>query len=387
MTKNTFKIAILTLSMIATGGLFIFKIEILGALLALFILLSILFSGIKINRADVFIALFIIVLFVHSVLLLEPNESLTHIWRRFSLFVISFLIYLTNKDSEELFQNLYFVLKVPLYITLMTLFLVLVPGGSLLFTRVDYYYSFLHIFNYVFYEPLVFPRIMGVFFEPGVNQIYLNLLLYISLFQKYNTGFAILTSIAVLSTFSTTGLVVMSLVWIVYIVKNWTSINLRFKISVFLLSLVVAPIIIDNITDKFQGASKGSFEARNVDLIIGLKILYDNPLTGIGFNYEKYYQQGDIHIDKVRTEIMRFKGPYERGSSNSVVRLLFSLGIILSLPFLMGLYYQSIFKEKLLVFIILILCLSSEALLLFPFFLLIAYNGMGLLFRQIARFN
>lgn len=373
--------------MLATGGLFIFRLETIGILLVGVILLTILIFGIKINRSDILIACFLLLLLIHSLILLEPNEPLIHIWRRFSLFFVSYLIYITNKDSDEILNNLVTVLKIPLFVTLITLTLVMVPGGRNLFTKVDYYYSFLYIFNYMLYEPLVFPRIMGLFFEPGVNQIYLNLLLYISLFQRPNRKYSALATIAVLSTASTTGYLVLAIIWLAYIWVNWWHISLKYRLVVLLLNLLIIPLTLSNVSNKFHGSGKGSFEARNVDLTIGLKILYNNPIFGIGFNYDKYYQQGNIFINQIKTEVVRFRGPYERGSSNSVIRLLFSLGIILSIPFLLGLYYQDIFRDRLLIFVILILCLSSEALLLFPFFLMIIYKGMGLFYYRIFKHN
>ena len=55
-----------------------------------------------------------------------------------------------------------------------------------------------------------FVRNQGIFWEPGVLQIFLNLILFIHLIHKKKRGIIFwMTIIALLTTFSTTGLVVM----------------------------------------------------------------------------------------------------------------------------------------------------------------------------------
>ena len=99
-----------------------------------------------------------------------------------------------------------------------------------------------------------------------------------------------------------------------------------------------------------------------------------NPLLGIGFDYDQYRHAAsrlgyaDTPLPGRMTE--------ERTNSNGVVFLLYSVGIPLSVPFLIGMFRQRLFPHRVLMGIVLFLGLMGESIIFTPFFLMIIYSGL-----------
>mgnify|MGYP004083869377 FL=1 len=243
------------------------------------------------------------------------------------------------------------------------------------------YQTFLYIFN--FHEFVAgatfFKRPDGFFFEPGVLQMYLNILVFICLFVRRFSPWQIgVATLGVLSTQSTTGVAILTLQYVVAYLR-WVKIADRGK---KLVVLVLAPILLVpialyatvNFADKVYGEGSGSAEARKYDLRTGLSVVREKPLTGIGFDYEKYfdlaaqvgYREAELSLENIT----------DRSNSNGVVTLLYSVGIPLSLVFLLGLFRQRLFRPRLLFSMIILLSSFSEALLLNPMLLLILFSGL-----------
>jgi hypothetical protein len=256
--------------------------------------------------------------------------------------------------------------------------------ASPLFTTVNIngtnYETLLFIFTYhVFLEDsAALARPDGFFFEPGVFQIYLNIYLFLALFVFRQWRHVALAIAAVLATQSTTGLVVMLLILSYGVLSELRTASLRRKLSVAgVAMLLVAPLLtvtIANIESKTLGENRGSAWAREYDFLTGLGVISSNPWIGIGFDYSDYYQMAQQHgftETALSEEHIR-----ERGNSNGLITLFYTLGIPLGLLFVVGLFRQRFFPHRALFGVCMMLCLFGEALSFAPFFLLLMFSGL-----------
>lgn len=223
--------------------------------------------------------------------------------------------------------------------------------------------TLLYIFNYhsfIQLGPIALPRNQGAFWEPGVFQIPMNLLVYLLLIEKKESwGKALIPMIMVFSTFSTTGLLVMSLIILFKICRERDSLSLREKFLILLFAVAFTPFVYNNTKEKLTGDINDSAAARTYDLYMGLDIIGRNPIWGIGPDKDKYLAQTqDISIGFYDDNDISI----ERGNTNTIMSLMCYLGVPFSLFFLGLLYNQTIFSDKKQFFIILIILLFSEPL-------------------------
>ena len=217
-------------------------------------------------------------------------------------------------------------------------------------------------------------RAQGLFWEPGVLQIYLNIFLFIllSINQKKEWFFILITSFLILATLSTTGFIIFSIT----IIYFFSGIILRKPIFVILF-LLTSPLFYGyyNFTkiilnDKFDGDRVGSYEARRFDALNSLNIILDNPF-GIGFNHEKYQEIARNNIYNIDSLVKT-----DRASTNGILILFVSTGVFFGFMFLTMLFFQNILqKNKFLVFLIIVFSLSSEPLFFSPFFIIFALSS------------
>ncbi len=265
----------------------------------------------------------------------------------------------------------------------------IVPGLFWTFQVADAsYHTFFYIFTY--HEFIVnatfLKRPDGFFFEPGVFQIYLNAYLFVALFLRRFSAFDVgLATLGVMATQSTTGAVILVLQYGVAYFRWLKTADRVQKLAVFILGpILLVPLAgytTYNVAEKFYGQFSGSAEAREYDLRTGINVVMEKPLTGIGFDYEKYFdlasQVGVRDVDLSRENIT------ERPNSNGIVTLLYSVGIPLGLIFLWGAWRQRMFRPRWLFAMLILLSMTSEALFFSPFILLIVFSG--LLIRPAAK--
>jgi len=371
---------IVVLAVLISGGMFIIPFLGLYIVFGFLVIFQMFISNPILNNSKWNIIFYLIIILIHSIILLHPGESFTHILDKMYIFIISFVFFIGMNNKQEYKDFLYKVLGLVVYNIIASFVLYVVYKG--VFQTTEYYNSFIYVFNYVTYDSVIFPRFMGPFFEPGVTQIYLNIYLYLILFEyKKSLLYILLTILSIILTQSTTGYVITGVIILYYLLTDkglLSSVGL--KVAIIVAIIAIYPTINTNMNDKLtsSGNKYGSYESRSVDLQLGLKVLYNNPILGIGFNYDNYYKEAGDFIDNIDTSVISFSNSeFKRGNSNSIIRLFYSLGLILSIPIIYGLYNQSIFKEKKLFFLIMILSLSSESLLFSPFFLYISYSGIS----------
>lgn len=121
--------------------------------------------------------------------------------------IILFLLYYSSKYNSfgKLIQEIYLILKIILIISLINIGM---PHIFLSFFETTdagvYVHTLYGIFNYasvINFSGFTIFRNQGLFWEPGVLQIFINLLLYMSLFVYKNSKISILSIVVIVSTF------------------------------------------------------------------------------------------------------------------------------------------------------------------------------------------
>lgn len=287
-----------------------------------------------------------------------------------------------GQPSDSFAKDLYPMLKWMAVQALCTV--VLGTFASFLFLHVNNqgtdYRTFFGLLNYhvMLDEATASIRPDGFFWEPGVFQAYLNIYLFLALFVFNSWRQALLAVIALLSTQSTTGVMILVILGGAYFLRRLKTGNVRnLVISLILAVIVLVPIGIiaaGNIQDKFVGESRGSFWARQYDLITGLNVMRANWLTGIGFDYDSYTQAARTlgYADSP----LRGADTEDRKNTNGIVFLLYSIGLPLGLPFLIGMFRQRLLPHRWLVGILFFLSLLSETFVFTPIPLALMFSGL-----------
>lgn len=218
----------------------------------------------------------------------------------------------------------------------------------------------------------------GFFWEPGVFQIYMNIFLFMSLFVTKRRLDVALAIVGVLLLQSTTGLLIALMLFGVGFAQRFHRASTGEKLAAVLVApLLAAPLLliaVENFTAKTSGDFRGSSWARTYDFYTGVNVILAHPLLGVGFDDERYKREAarlgyaDTRLD--------YSSTAERSSSNGIVALIASIGIPMSLPFLIAMFRQRFFPKQLLFGMMLMLAFTGEALMLTPFFLMLLFSAM-----------
>lgn len=218
----------------------------------------------------------------------------------------------------------------------------------------------------------------GFFWEPGVFQIYMNIFLFISLFITKRRLDIALAIVSIVLLQSTIGLLIALMLFGVGFAQRFHRARPAEKIAAVLLApLLAAPLLliaVENFTSKTTGEFRGSSWARTYDLYTGLNVIMAHPLVGVGFDDERYRREAarlgyaDTRLD--------YSSTAERSSSNGIIALVASIGIPMSIPFLIALFRQRFFPKPLLFGAMLVLSFSGQSLMLTPFFLMLLLSAM-----------
>jgi len=246
-------------------------------------------------------------------------------------------------------------------------------------------------FNYLFYYMpsrnelsimgMLFCRNQGIFWEPGVLQIFLNLLFFIEAFvSKQKKSIIVwLTLLAIILTYSTTGIVILAIQLVVFF---WKQIRRNLLLAPIFLVLAIPfyQLAQQNIEDKITGEGSTSANVRLYDLVQQVYISLDYPITGVGLDDQVYKikrAEYALNIDLLEFEAL------EKGSSNSLLFMMAAGGIPFTLYLLYCLFKQTIVQQKkVLFFVLILLSFMSEPIMLKPFFLLFLMQGSIQLFKK-----
>lgn len=206
-------------------------------------------------------------------------------------------------------------------------------------------------------------RTAGIFFEPGLYQIYLNFSLiyflnrksfFISLFLILNVGL----------TYSPTGYLLSFFILFLYFFKfNWRFIIL--SLIIFISFVILISLSLEFLITKQEGMS---YYLRYHDMLLGSKLFFEKFIIGWGIGNEEMIKEFFLlDINK------------ERGLSNGLLALAYQGGVIGILFYFMGFlkFIKSMsFNNKYFTFILFfILSLVNENIYLSNFFLFLVIYG------------
>jgi hypothetical protein len=390
------------LVMSAGGLLFVFNRNVMSILFFGILIFSILFFGNKFKKPFIYSSVLIlisiicigIINFIFAITEQTIEKYLFYLLS-VALSVLTFFHFKNNRNINQFLKTLYFVLKlIAFHSALNFIFYFFVRDDlSTINTTFHECETFLNLFFYttdrgiVNIEGFEFCRNQGLFWEPGVLQVFLNILFFLEAFViKKSKLFLLFLSFVILTSYSTTGLAILLIQAIVYLSEQIK--NNKLILTVITTLLVPLFFVFSvNIKDKIQGEKEGSFQKRIFDLTQPVFIAMDNPLTGVGLDVfqfqkirEEFYISSNSSIGITSTTKVT-----DKGSSNSVMFLLAGTGFPTSLILLYMFFKQRIIENKKWLFmIILFISVMSEPLLLRPFFLIFIISGFHQIFYRVT---
>ena len=316
-----------------------------------------------------------------------------------SVSVFSLMHFGDNKN--RLLLSLYAVLRIIVVHSLLNFFFFFFINDNLSSISSTYHEceTFLNLFFYTTERGiftlfgLEFCRNQGLFWEPGVLQVFLNIFFFLNAFIfKKNRFMLALTAVAIVTTYSTTGIALLLLQSLVYIFKEIK--NSKFFMLIFLFFTIPVIMIFSlNIEEKVQGEKEASFQKRLFDLTQPFFIAVEYPLTGIGLDLNQFQKMREefyfssANLDALQDQIgleSKTAGT-DKGSSNSIMFLFATMGFPTTIIFLFMFFNQQIIIDnKWLFMIIMLISVMSEPLLLRPFFFIFISSGFTQFFHRIT---
>ena len=216
-------------------------------------------------------------------------------------------------------------------------------------------------------------RNQGMFWEPGVLQIPMTLLIYYLLIEQNKRIVQVLLPMfIILTTFSTSGFICLIFLIAVKLIKEFSVEGKRIGflkiLYVLMIILVSFPFLIGEINNKFN-SEEGSMSttARFYDLYMSVEVIKENPLFGLGINEEKYLKE----ISRKSVTVNGDNLNMDRGNTNGILSMFIKFGIPVSLLLLYLIYDQNIFKYRLVFFVVILISLMSEPLVVVYFVILL----------------
>ena len=408
MKHKFFDTILLLLLVFSTGGLlFAFYRNQFSVILFCLSLFSLLFMGKNLSKSVFNTSIFTLILFC-LIICFNFTSSLgtqSYIKYGFHLLNISSCVFISthfinNRDAVYFLKRMRWVLRLILYYSIFNfLFYFFVKGNlSSITYNTD---KIVSTFNYIFfYAPersslnilgIEFVRNQGWFWEPGINQIYLNILLYIEGFVfKRNKWIISLIVFAIFTTYSTSGIILMILIFL-FIFKSSIKQN---PILIFLAVSVAIPFYFlakSNVVEKLETSS---FQKRYFDLVQTISIIKDYPLTGIGlddsffsdFRSSHFISNNLLNSFEESTNLELRAISTDKGSSNSLTYLILAMGIPISSFLLYCMFKQTLFPDRKRIFMMIVfVSVFTEPLLLRPFFLILIVSGMMSFFNKFTK--
>lgn len=279
-------------------------------------------------------------------------------------------------------------------ITLLSIFSIIVWGGCAIGTispAIGYNIigtPFLYKFFNVFFldDESFLLRNCSIFREPGVFMIYLNLSLIIELiyipilYGKFNVKCIVVLFVALLSTFSTGGIVTGALIVFIALLHqkkmNFATIMILFLIGSGVLFIINNDDVFAFVFGKFDNMNEyGSGFTRLASFVLPLNIILDNPFFGVGYN--NYYALFDEYCQ----DIFYRSIDAQSQSTNTFMTLGAVWGTWFLILFLYGIYKftKRIYADRGLIqkglFITILLMLCNEAMIYcIPLYIIMFYG-------------
>lgn len=242
---------------------------------------------------------------------------------------------------------------------LMPNFIDLIPlsinSGEAFYVNLFFYVHFIDMF-----------RNTGIFREPGVYMIYLNIGILIEFFarERPSRKHVVIYILSILTTLSTAGFIILGIILLVYVLNNRSAKTMA-KVTFFAIVLIAFLFynyeIFETTLTKFQSDQTGMSKAlaRTSSVTVPFNIFMINPYFGTGLtDFTELYKSISFNLYGVRLE------PGGE-STNTFINLLATYGVLLGCIIVFGYYKLTSFFAKsiiirLLIFISFIFMLSNE---------------------------
>ena len=236
-------------------------------------------------------------------------------------------------------------------------------------------------------------RNTGLFWEPGVLQLVANLYLFYCIKFKKNIYQIIIAGLAVVSSFSTTGLIILIINFFYFFYLKFRTKQLSFfNISLVIIALMLfIPILKENASNKMSGKNTSGL-VRFRDLIVGIELIKEKPIIGHG-QFDTEYLISKDYINKIESglfskEYIKASGDMGGGYTNGLLGLVVWYGIPVSL-FLYFLYFKNkfvegTFIERFLFCLIPLLSMITEPIAYTSLFLMFPFSSWAINKKNIA---
>ncbi len=219
-------------------------------------------------------------------------------------------------------------------------------------------------------------RSFGIFREPGMYQIFLNISFCIYLFYQKGTSILKIAIyiLAVFSTISTTGIAAMLSIFIIFTItsnvrRKWLIVFFLLAAVVLLYSLTSQYDIFLNAITKIENQDDSSTVARLYSIVANLKIWLSYPILGSGMS---------INSQLFPRLIISATGVDVADNTNTYMYILSCFGVVPFSIFILGLYRASktiINKGAILLLVVFLMLLAGENLLYSSFAWIFAFYG------------
>ncbi len=394
---------LLVLFLVFTGGglLFVFNRNFMYYTFLAILIVSILFNYHRIKKdlmnSIIFTSISVLVLFLINFFFAISEQSVDKYLYYLIVIMTSVLFYVhfkNNRSNQILLARLNFILKLIFFHSLLNFIAYFFVSDQLSEINSEYYSckTYAYLFYYASDEITLsvmnlfgveFCRNQGLFWEPGVLQIYLNLFFFLQAFIFKKNRWLILIGFAILGTYSTTGIIILIGQLLYLFVQRFNENKLYLPI-IFLSFIPIYFIFSINLEEKLRGNRIFSFQKRLFDFTQPIFIASTNPLTGVGLDLDQFQKlRYEFYIDSESLELinetlgvsLKAAGT-SAGSANSLTFLLAAMGFPTAILFVfMFLRQKIISNHKLLFYFIVFTSVMSEPLFLRPFFFIFVISG------------
>lgn len=212
-----------------------------------------------------------------------------------------------------------------------------------------------------------FKRINGIFWEPGVFQIYINLALIFQLFfmKKISRRKTVILLLGLFFTFSTTGIIVIAWLAIIYLIsdkkrltklkKNLLPVTAGIAIVGILLFAFDSEHMLWNMFfEKFKtmNTTNGTAMVRKAGIITNIEIALANPIHGIGIQNMK-------QEFLIRTAASPYLAFWTHQNTNTLLAQYSTHGILFGLLFTLGTYrFCKLFSNRRIIYVAIFIAIA-----------------------------
>ena len=330
------------------------------------------------KKSDLIFSSFIIVFLLTSFIINDAFYFKALLYE-FSLIVSSFIFLLGYRNpSKNINVDLYYICKIFTYYALIG-YLVFILFPQLFNINIGLNKSLYYLFYVSNSSFLGFQRNTGIFWEPGVYQIIANYFLFYSIKLRLRGIRLLLPIIAVITSFSTMGIIILMLNILFYFYVNFkrSSGSVLNLFIIFIILFAFSSIFIQNTTDKFSDSNTSGL-IRQRDIMIGITMIKEKPLFGHGLVSSEYFSNNSS-VFKIEQALFDnyFINQFDNiagGYTNGLLGFVMAFGIPISLLFLYYFFNNRLIQndgiERIVFFLILFLSMLSSPISLTSFFLL-----------------